>query len=323
MMVQSCSAYGCKNRYHKDQNISFHKFPLARPDVCGKWVAAIKRRNFKPTKYSNICSQHFTKDCFKRECNNRVLKDNAVPSLFTFRELQMEEESLEVFSSEMDVYQHLPLCDAEETLMVHSEMDLSSSTPPPLSVSASEELHMEHYSTFIYCDHNYTVEDNSLPKRRIEQLEEELKKLRKKLKTVQQKCRRQERQLERFHNDTSHHQPLSATQTEISSSTPPTVSTTPERNPEHHSAFVCCDHNYTVEDSVQQKRRMEQLEEQLKKLLKKLQTVQQKCHCQERQLECFKASSDFQKDVSLESSYVVLPKEIYYVLKRIESIGAL
>lgn len=59
------------------------RFPLARPDVCGRWVAAM-RNNFKPTKYSSICSQHFTKDCFKSECNNRVLKDNAVPSLFSF-----------------------------------------------------------------------------------------------------------------------------------------------------------------------------------------------------------------------------------------------
>lgn len=44
----------------------------------------MRRNNFKPTKYSNICSQHFTKDCFKIECNNRVLKESAVPSLFTF-----------------------------------------------------------------------------------------------------------------------------------------------------------------------------------------------------------------------------------------------
>ncbi|XP_051956799.1 THAP domain-containing protein 1 [Xyrauchen texanus] len=314
MMVQSCSAYGCKNRYHKDQNISFHKFPLARPDVCGKWVAAIKRRNFKPTKYSNICSQHFPKDCFKRECNNRVLKDNAVPSLFS--QLQMEEESLE-----SEVSPHLHLSDAEEK------------TPVSVPVSVSEEPHLEHRRTFICCDHNYTVEDNSPPKRRMEQLEEELKKLRKKLKTVQQKCRRQDRQLERFkatsdlQKDVSQHLPLSDIQekpVDISpSSTLPPVSTTQELNPDHQSAFVCCDHNYTVEDGVQQKRRMEQLEEQLKKLLKKLQMVQQKCHCQERQLELFKATSDFQKDVSFGESYVILPKEIYYVLKRIESIGAL
>jgi len=68
----------------------YDRFPLARPDICGKWVSAMKRRNFKPTKYSNICSQHFTRDCFKRQCNNRVLKDNAVPSLFSFSKLQLQ-----------------------------------------------------------------------------------------------------------------------------------------------------------------------------------------------------------------------------------------
>lgn len=175
-MVQSCSAYGCKNRYHKDKNISFHKFPLARPDVCGRWVAAIKRRNFKPTKYSNICSQHFTRECFKRECNNRVLKDNAVPSLFTSSKLQTQTASLEEsFSPDMAFPLSLPLSDAE-------------AEPGPLL----------HTSAFVSCDHNYTVEDTVQQKRRIQQLQEQMEKLRKRLKTVQQKCRRQERQLERF-----------------------------------------------------------------------------------------------------------------------------
>ncbi|KAJ0057632.1 hypothetical protein NL108_011580, partial [Boleophthalmus pectinirostris] len=58
-------------------------FPLARPDVCDKWVSAMRRDNFRPTKYSSLCSQHFTQDSFKRECNNRVLKENAVPSVFS------------------------------------------------------------------------------------------------------------------------------------------------------------------------------------------------------------------------------------------------
>uniref|UniRef100_A0A8C1VGB6 THAP domain-containing protein 1 n=1 Tax=Cyprinus carpio TaxID=7962 RepID=A0A8C1VGB6_CYPCA len=232
-MVQSCSAYGCKNRYHKDKNISFHKFPLARPDVCGRWVAAMKRRNFKPTKYSNICSQHFTRDCFKRECNNRVLKDNAVPSLFTSSKLQVQAASLEeTFSPDMDFSLSLPLSDAEETPAVRpSEAELCPSTALP------------------------------------------------------------------------------------------------EPGPDlHTSAFVSCDHNYTVEDTVQQKRRIEQLQEQLEKLRKRLKTVQQKCRRQERQLERFRAMSEVQKpgkDAALGESYVILPKEIYDVLKGIETIGAL
>ncbi|XP_058633470.1 THAP domain-containing protein 1 isoform X3 [Onychostoma macrolepis] len=162
------------------------RFPLARPDVCGKWVAAMKRRNFKPTKYSNICSQHFTRDCFKRECNNRVLKDNAVPSLFTFSKLQLQAASLEEsFSPDMAFPLSLPLSDAEET---RAAVRPSEAEPAPLL----------HTSAFVSCDHNYTVEDTVQQKRRIEQLQEQLDKLRKRLKTVQQKCRRQERQLERF-----------------------------------------------------------------------------------------------------------------------------
>lgn len=193
-MVQTCSAYGCKNRYHKDKEISFHKFPLARPDVCGKWVAAMRRNNFKPTKYSNICSQHFTKDCFKIECNNRVLKENAVPSLFTFN-LSIKAESLEdPFPSEI----HFPLSMAltSDTVMVEEEdedEDDDEESEPGRSLA---DIRFDTAS--VSCDHNYTVEDSARQKKRIEQLEEQLERLRKTLKTTQQKCRRQEKQLKRL-----------------------------------------------------------------------------------------------------------------------------
>ncbi|CAI5666194.1 THAP domain-containing protein 1 isoform X2 [Oreochromis niloticus] len=188
-MVQTCSAYGCKNRYHKDKDISFHKFPLARPDICCKWVAAMRRNNFKPTKYSNICSQHFTEDSFKRECNNRVLKESAVPSLFTFN-LSIKSESLEdPFPSENLFPLSLPLTSepAEEEEPESNPLDTCSDTMTTTTTT-----------TAVSCDHNYTVEDSAQQKRRIELLEEQVEHLRKKLKTTQQKCRRQERQLKRL-----------------------------------------------------------------------------------------------------------------------------
>uniref|UniRef100_A0A146ZQ79 THAP domain-containing protein 1 n=1 Tax=Fundulus heteroclitus TaxID=8078 RepID=A0A146ZQ79_FUNHE len=179
-MVQTCSAYGCKNRYHKDKDISFHKFPLARPDICRKWVAAMRRSNFKPTKYSNICSQHFTQDCFKRECNNRVLKESAVPSLFG---CSLSMKSLEnPFPSEI----HFPL-----SLPVTSD-------PPPAEEPSGSPADGRSDTAAVCCDHNYTAEDSAQQKKRIEQLEEQLELLRRKLKTTQQKCRRQERQLKRL-----------------------------------------------------------------------------------------------------------------------------
>nr|XP_040054077.1 THAP domain-containing protein 1 isoform X1 [Gasterosteus aculeatus aculeatus] len=182
-MVQTCSAYGCKNRYHKDKDISFHKFPLARPDVSAKWVAAMRRNNFKPTKYSNICSQHFTKDCFKRECNNRVLKENAVPSLFTFTLSVKAESPEDPFPSDLHFPLSLPL-----TSDPGVEEELPGSSLPEMRCDTAA----------VSCDHNYTAEDSARQRRRMEQLEEQLGSLRKKLKTTQQKCRRQERELKRL-----------------------------------------------------------------------------------------------------------------------------
>ncbi|XP_056288903.1 THAP domain-containing protein 1-like isoform X2 [Pseudoliparis swirei] len=141
----------------------------------------MRRSNFHPTKYSNICSQHFSSDSFKRACNNRVLKENAVPSLFGAAGLKAE--ALEdPFPSEI----HFPLSLTSDPVVVEEEEPVSR--PPearcdPVAVS---------------CDHNYTAEDSARQKQRMEQLEEQLAALRKKLKTTQQKCRRQERELKRL-----------------------------------------------------------------------------------------------------------------------------
>ncbi|XP_015216897.1 THAP domain-containing protein 1 isoform X2 [Lepisosteus oculatus] len=213
-------------------------FPLARPDVCGKWVAAMRRNNFKPTKYSNICSQHFTKDCFKRECNNRVLKENAVPSLFCFNRLDEKDEALdEQTPPEMTLPPELHLTDSEQS-------------PPPPSPLPAQEPGLPQLQNVV----QMVVHPALLP-----------------------------------------------------------------------SMSISCDHNYTVEDTVQQKKRIQQLEEQVDKLRKKLKTVQQKCRRQERQLEKMKATREFQKDKDAGSgeSYVILPKELYDVLKGIESMDSL
>lgn len=89
------------------------------------------------------------------------------------------------------------------------------------------------------------------------------------------------------------------------------------------TAAVSCDHNYTAEDSVQQKKRIEQLEEQLERLRKKLKTMQQKCRRQERQLKRLKAACEeprigHKPSAAFSEGYVILPKHIYHTLKGIE-----
>ncbi|KAM4708266.1 THAP domain-containing protein 1 [Discoglossus pictus] len=185
-MVQSCSAYGCKNRYDKDKPISFHKFPLTRPLLCKKWEAAVRRVDFKPTKYSSICSDHFTSDCFKRECNNKLLKDNAVPTIFSYTEASLKSNRVSVKKEPVTVVQQFPEVPEVDPAI---ELLMPPSYPP------------NHIA--VICDHNYTVEDTVHQRRRIQQLEEQVDKLRKKLKTANQRCRRQERSLEKLEKEVS------------------------------------------------------------------------------------------------------------------------
>ena len=49
-----------------------------------QWLKAVQRDNWTPTKYSFLCSEHFTKDSFSKrlEDQHRLLKPTAVPSIF-------------------------------------------------------------------------------------------------------------------------------------------------------------------------------------------------------------------------------------------------
>ncbi|CAL1272052.1 unnamed protein product [Larinioides sclopetarius] len=81
--MSACAAYGCKNRPHnKIPGITFHKFPK---DIAlrNEWLLALRRVNFRPTKYSRLCSEHFSENQIDRTSLACVrLKANAVPNIF-------------------------------------------------------------------------------------------------------------------------------------------------------------------------------------------------------------------------------------------------
>ena len=68
--MPQCSAFGCNNVSgsrlcnNSEKKISFHVFPLKKPSLLRSWLRNVNRKNFKPTKDSRICSEHFTEDCF-------------------------------------------------------------------------------------------------------------------------------------------------------------------------------------------------------------------------------------------------------------------
>uniref|UniRef100_G3RI16 THAP-type domain-containing protein n=1 Tax=Gorilla gorilla gorilla TaxID=9595 RepID=G3RI16_GORGO len=73
---------------HLQNYFYFVKFPLKDSKRLIQWLKAVQRDNWTPTKYSFLCSEHFTKDSFSKrlEDQHRLLKPTAVPSIFHLTE---------------------------------------------------------------------------------------------------------------------------------------------------------------------------------------------------------------------------------------------
>ncbi|GFY51304.1 THAP-type domain-containing protein [Trichonephila inaurata madagascariensis] len=81
--MSACAAFGCTNRPQKKvPGITFHKFPNDAT-LRNEWLLAIRRVNFRPSKYSRLCSEHFSEDQIDRTSLACVrLRANAVPNIF-------------------------------------------------------------------------------------------------------------------------------------------------------------------------------------------------------------------------------------------------
>ena len=89
-MVYKCVAAGCSNS--TSDKVTIFKFP-SDPVLRGKWEKQVQRTraDWKATKHSHLCSEHFTEDSFEVEPTlaaefgipkKRRLKPGAVPSIF-------------------------------------------------------------------------------------------------------------------------------------------------------------------------------------------------------------------------------------------------
>lgn len=62
------------------------RFPFRCKKLCEKWISALKRKHFAPTRASLVCSDHFREEDYIIKPGHRKtrLKKNAVPSIFNF-----------------------------------------------------------------------------------------------------------------------------------------------------------------------------------------------------------------------------------------------
>ena len=180
-MVNSCSAFGCTNKFVKNGPKAFHKFPLKDKELCKKWVIALKRENFTPTKYSCICSDHFSPNAYNFHVPDKDfsainhvprLKYDAVPSIFVF--------SKEKQSRKMP-FERKPL-----------KRKMESSSSPPLKKSKVDTL-----IPVSSCRDStvHQTENDSPPSSSSAAASPTKQKLLKKIKTLQQKLRRKEKKI--------------------------------------------------------------------------------------------------------------------------------
>lgn len=76
-MPKNCCAFGCCNVYKKGCGLQFYRFPVD-PDRRRRWIAAVDRKDWEPTEYTWICSEHF----ITGTKSNDPLAPNYIPSIF-------------------------------------------------------------------------------------------------------------------------------------------------------------------------------------------------------------------------------------------------
>ena len=89
-----CVAYGCTQRSGCKESIRFHTFPHRDEVLLKKWVVAIRRESFIPSKHSRVCSKHFLQSDYYPGGSRELLK-TSVPSVFNFPERLQKTKILE------------------------------------------------------------------------------------------------------------------------------------------------------------------------------------------------------------------------------------
>ena len=163
--MSQCVAFGCKNvnKKGKKPELSFHRFPShnSKAELRKLWTKAVRRENWEPSLYSLLCSDHFKKEDFRGNSEQRKgLKDDAVPSIFPAlpKHLQNSETTKRKSPApkkaklEGQTHEHLP----------EIEHLLVSLTPIPISENGfDEDEHADQGPIYLNADHDENIENSA------------------------------------------------------------------------------------------------------------------------------------------------------------------
>ena len=199
-MVKSCSAYGCQNRLIKgNSTIRFHSFPTRDIELRNKWIQAVRRVNFEPKSHDMICSEHFLPSDYKENTKIKILKNDAVPSVFPAFPSHLQPPA-----KKRRVLERIPEVAAEVEISQDDTDPHLILVPPAGGLTPSEIVQKDHSYSFSLSVHEAKEKIDYLQKRLDEKMAKEHK-LQKQLLAANKKAEKNSQQFkdlyEQLHNE--------------------------------------------------------------------------------------------------------------------------
>ncbi|CAG4915114.1 unnamed protein product [Colias eurytheme] len=176
--MPNCAVINCRNSTtvsgRVNEDVSFHRFPR-NPNIKEKWIEATGHNNWFPTKFSTICSKHFSESSFVKGKKLRLLIKTAYPTIDILKTITDEEDT-----NESSVELHV----AHDKIEKQNNENNDPKPPPPRNPSPQPRKRILEQDTDTY----ESLVENT-PKN---------KKLLSKLHVAKEKIERQNKEIKRL-----------------------------------------------------------------------------------------------------------------------------
>ncbi|XP_045494395.1 THAP domain-containing protein 1-like [Colias croceus] len=185
--MPNCAVINCRNSTavsgRVNGDVSFHRFP-SNPNIKEKWIKATGHNDWFPTKYSTICSKHFSEASFVKGKKLRLLKKTAYPTIDILKTIIDEEDTNESSVENTPKKKLLSkLHVAHDKIEKQNNENKDSKPPPPRNPSPQPRKRILEQDTYESLMENTLKKEKLLSKlhvakEKIERRNKEIKRLR-------------------------------------------------------------------------------------------------------------------------------------------------